>query len=62
MREFVRCLRESGAPSVTGQDGLMAAVMGIAAKKSIAEARPVRLSEIRLVTPEPGSSRSAARN
>ncbi len=46
MREFVRCLAEDTSPSVTGQDGFMAAKMGMAAKKSLAERRPVRLAEV----------------
>ena len=46
MREFVRCLVEDSSPSVTGQDGLMAAVMGLAAKKSLAEGGPVSVAEV----------------
>jgi myo-inositol 2-dehydrogenase/D-chiro-inositol 1-dehydrogenase len=46
MREFVRCLVEDSSPSVTGQDGLMAAVIAMAAKTSLAEGRPVRLTEV----------------
>jgi myo-inositol 2-dehydrogenase/D-chiro-inositol 1-dehydrogenase len=46
MREFVECIRKGTAPSVSGRDGLMALVMGLAAKKSLAEKRPVKLNEI----------------
>ena len=46
MREFVASIR-SGAPSaVAGIDGRIPVVMGLAAKKSSLENRPVRLSEI----------------
>lgn len=46
MQEFIQCIRENTAPSVTGLDGRIPVVMGYAAKKSYEEHRPVRLSEI----------------
>lgn len=46
MRAFLTAVREGGAPPVTGWDGKVAVVMGYAAKKSLAEKRPVRLSEV----------------
>jgi len=46
MSEFVACLRQGQAPPVTGIDGRIPVVMGLAAKKSLEEQRPVRLSEI----------------
>ena len=46
MKEFVQCIRENTTPPVTGSDGRIPVVMGMAAKKSYLEHRPVRLSEI----------------
>lgn len=46
MQEFVRCLLEDRTPPVTGKDGRIAVIIGYAAKKSLAEHRPVRLTEI----------------
>lgn len=46
MKEFVRSIREDTSPPVTGIDGRIPVVMGMAAKKSYLENRPVRLSEI----------------
>ena len=46
MKEFVRSIREDTSPPVTGMDGRIPVVMGMAAKKSYLENRPVRLSEI----------------
>lgn len=46
MREFVDAVRNNQAPSVTGMDGLMPVRMGLAAKKSLLEKRPVKLSEV----------------
>jgi myo-inositol 2-dehydrogenase/D-chiro-inositol 1-dehydrogenase len=46
MRAFVRCVLEDKTPPVTGVDGRVPVVMGYAAKKSVQENRPVRLSEI----------------
>ncbi|MBI3537701.1 MAG: inositol 2-dehydrogenase [Chloroflexi bacterium] len=46
MREFLACVKENRAPPVSGEDGRIAVVMGYAAKKSRAENRVVKLSEI----------------
>jgi myo-inositol 2-dehydrogenase/D-chiro-inositol 1-dehydrogenase len=46
MREFVKSIQEDTQPPVTGLDGRIPVVIGIAAKKSYLEKRPVRLSEI----------------
>ena len=46
LEDFLACVREGKAPPVTGLDGKIPVVMGYAAKKSLDEGRPVRLSEI----------------
>ena len=46
MRSFVEAIAKDGAPPVTGLDGRIPVVMGLAAGKSYRENRPVRLSEI----------------
>jgi myo-inositol 2-dehydrogenase/D-chiro-inositol 1-dehydrogenase len=46
MEEFVACILEDTAPPVTGVDGRVPVVMGLAAWKSYSEGRPVRLAEI----------------
>jgi len=46
MQEFVRCLLEDRTPPVTGIDGRIPIVMAYAAKRSLAERRPVRLAEV----------------
>jgi myo-inositol 2-dehydrogenase/D-chiro-inositol 1-dehydrogenase len=46
MKEFVRCLKENREPPVGGIDGLKAVLIAIAAKKSLDENRPVKISEI----------------
>ena len=46
MRQFVACLVEDKMPLVSGVDGRIPVVMGLAAWKSYQENRPVRLSEI----------------
>ena len=46
MTEFVLSIREDTDPPVGGLDGRMAVVIGIAAKMSYLEHRPIRLSEI----------------
>jgi myo-inositol 2-dehydrogenase/D-chiro-inositol 1-dehydrogenase len=43
---FILAIQEGKVPLVTGLDGKIAVVMGYAAKRSLAEGRPVRLSEI----------------
>jgi myo-inositol 2-dehydrogenase/D-chiro-inositol 1-dehydrogenase len=46
MKEFITCILEDKTPSVTGIDGRIPVVMGLAAWKSYRENRPVKLSEI----------------
>lgn len=46
MKEFVQSIRENTSPPVTGVDGRIPVVIGMAAKKSYLEHRPVQLSEI----------------
>jgi myo-inositol 2-dehydrogenase/D-chiro-inositol 1-dehydrogenase len=46
MQEFVRCVQTGAAPPVTGHDGLVPVIMGLAATKSLKEGRPVKLGEI----------------
>lgn len=46
MKEFIDCIKENRNPSVTGKDGLQAMLLAAAAKKSLLEHRPVKLSEI----------------
>ncbi len=46
MRAFIECLKNNEAPPTTGHDGIMSLAIGLAAKKSLAENRPVKLAEI----------------
>lgn len=46
IRAFVECILEDGPPPVSGFDGRAPVVMGYAAAKSLAEGRPVKLSEV----------------
>jgi len=46
MKDFVKSIRENTSPPVTGVDGRIPVVIGMAAKKSYLENRPVKLSEI----------------
>jgi myo-inositol 2-dehydrogenase/D-chiro-inositol 1-dehydrogenase len=46
MREFIKSIQEDTLPPVTGIDGRIPVVIGLAAKKSYLEKRPVALSEI----------------
>lgn len=46
MKEFAQSVRENTTPPVVGMDGRIPVLMGIAAKKSFLENRPVKLSEI----------------
>jgi myo-inositol 2-dehydrogenase/D-chiro-inositol 1-dehydrogenase len=46
MKEFVQSIRENRVPPVTGIDGRIPVVIGMAAKKSYLEHRPVKLAEI----------------
>jgi myo-inositol 2-dehydrogenase/D-chiro-inositol 1-dehydrogenase len=46
MKEFIAAVQEDKTPPVTGIDGRIPVVMGLAAWKSYRENRPVKLSEI----------------
>lgn len=46
LKEFAQSVRENTTPPVVGMDGRIPVLMGIAAKKSYLENRPVKLSEI----------------
>ena len=46
IREFIDALVSGSAMPVDGEDGLISIAMGLAAKKSIQENRPVRMTEI----------------
>ncbi len=46
MRAFVDAVLKNQTPSVSGNEGLQAVVMGLAATRSLRERRPVKLSEI----------------
>lgn len=45
MTEFIDCVRDDRAPSVTGEDGLEALILGLAANRSLVERRPVAVKE-----------------
>lgn len=45
-KAFITAINEGKTPPVTGFDGKAAVVIGYAAKKSLAEKRPVKLSEV----------------
>ena len=46
IRDFVACIVEDRQPAVTGQDGRLAAAIGIAATLSFDEGRPVMVQEV----------------
>ncbi len=46
MKEFIKSIQENTIPPVTGIDGRIPVAIGMAAKKSYLEKRPVALSEI----------------
>jgi myo-inositol 2-dehydrogenase / D-chiro-inositol 1-dehydrogenase len=46
IHQFIACVREDKPTPVTGLDGRMAVVLGMVAKKSLQENRPVKVSEI----------------
>ena len=52
-REFVRSIQENTTPPVLGIDGRIPVLIGMAAKKSYLEHRPVKLSEIEQPVSEP---------
>ena len=45
-KEFVQSIREDTTPPVVGMDGRIPVLMGMAAKRSYLENRPVKLNEI----------------
>ena len=45
MQAFIECVRSDLPPPVTGADGRAPVVIGLAARRSLAENRPVRLAE-----------------
>jgi myo-inositol 2-dehydrogenase/D-chiro-inositol 1-dehydrogenase len=46
MRAFIECLKNNEAPPTNGHDGIMSLAIGLAARKSLKENRPVKLTEI----------------
>jgi myo-inositol 2-dehydrogenase/D-chiro-inositol 1-dehydrogenase len=46
LQSFITAVVEDKTPTVTGLDGRMPVLMGIAAQKSYKEGRPIRLSEV----------------
>jgi myo-inositol 2-dehydrogenase/D-chiro-inositol 1-dehydrogenase len=46
MRAFIAAIRDDQPTPVTGADGRMAVVLGLAAQRSAAENRPVRLGSV----------------
>ncbi|MBE0696822.1 MAG: inositol 2-dehydrogenase, partial [Anaerolineaceae bacterium] len=46
LKDFVKSIQENTIPPVTGIDGRIPVVIGMAAKKSYLEKRPVKISEI----------------
>jgi myo-inositol 2-dehydrogenase/D-chiro-inositol 1-dehydrogenase len=46
MREFFAALAEDRPVPVDGTDGVKPIVIGLAAKRSLAERRPVRVAEV----------------
>jgi myo-inositol 2-dehydrogenase / D-chiro-inositol 1-dehydrogenase len=46
MKAFVECVQKDTQPLVTGLDGRIPVLMGMAANKSLREHRPVKLSEV----------------
>jgi myo-inositol 2-dehydrogenase/D-chiro-inositol 1-dehydrogenase len=48
LRAFIRSVTEGTPPPTTGEDGRIAILMGYAAKRSVAEGRPVAMEEIEM--------------
>jgi myo-inositol 2-dehydrogenase/D-chiro-inositol 1-dehydrogenase len=46
MEAFIDCIRNNKPPGVSGRDGLLSVIIGMAAKQSCQENRPVKISEI----------------
>jgi len=53
LKAFVQSIQEDTIPPVVGMDGRIPVVIGMAARKSYLENRPVKLSEITKPIPEP---------
>jgi myo-inositol 2-dehydrogenase/D-chiro-inositol 1-dehydrogenase len=53
MKEFVQSVRDNKMPPVTGIDGRIPVVMGMAAQRSYLEHRPVKLSEVTTAVLQP---------
>jgi myo-inositol 2-dehydrogenase/D-chiro-inositol 1-dehydrogenase len=62
MRAFVDALRQDREPSVNGRDGRTPVVIALAAKKSLDEHRPVRLTEIERENRERNETRERGEN
>jgi myo-inositol 2-dehydrogenase/D-chiro-inositol 1-dehydrogenase len=46
LKAFVDAVANDREPAVTGNDGLQPVLIGVAALKSLAEKRPVRIEEV----------------
>jgi myo-inositol 2-dehydrogenase/D-chiro-inositol 1-dehydrogenase len=53
LKDFAQSIREDTTPPVIGMDGRIPVLMGMAAKKSYLENRPVKLREIGHMNPQP---------
>jgi myo-inositol 2-dehydrogenase/D-chiro-inositol 1-dehydrogenase len=53
LKDFAQSIWESAAPSVTGVDGRIPVVIGMAARKSYLENRLIKLSEITVLVHQP---------
>ncbi len=53
LKDFAQSIREDTTPPVVGMDGRIPVLMGLAAKKSYLENRPVKLSEIGNLSHQP---------
>jgi myo-inositol 2-dehydrogenase/D-chiro-inositol 1-dehydrogenase len=53
LKDFVQSIVDNTTPPVVGLDGRIPVVIGMAAKKSYLEHRPVKISEIENTIPEP---------
>lgn len=53
MKEFTQSIRDDTTPPVVGMDGRIPVLMGMAARKSYLENRPVKLSEIESMSQQP---------
>ena len=48
MQSFIECIREDREPEVNGRDGRAPVLIGLAARRSYDEGRPVRLEEVEI--------------